>query len=163
MAAIALFGYAAVDVAWIRDAKETGNSPLYSTEFLHILGRNVGAALVLYSGVVTFGLTTLITAGILALYIGATVSLGVNSVGGTNLLADVVWYVPFEFLGLVLAATAGFQPTAALAHRLVLKSEPVTISSFIQDLARSLATFAAAMALILLGAIIESILILSKT
>lgn len=110
MAAIAVFGYAAVDVSWVRDSQGTGSSPLYDTDFTQILARNLGAALVLYSGVVTLGRTTVIGSGILALYIGATVSLGLNSVGGATLFADVIWYVPFEFLGLVMAATAGLQP-----------------------------------------------------
>src|SRR4029453_8034716 len=123
MVAIAAFGYGAVDVSGGQEAKEAGDSPLFAPEFLHILARNVGAALVLYSGVVTLGLTTLIGSGILALYVGATVSLGVHSVGGTALIADVIWYVPFEFLGLILAATAGFQPVAGLANRLLRKKE----------------------------------------
>lgn len=162
MAAIAVFGYAAVDVSWVRDSQGTGSSPLYGTDFTQILARNLGAALVLYSGVVTLGLTTLIGSGILALYIGATVSLGLNSVGGATLFADVIWYVPFEFLGLVMAATAGLQPAAGLASRL-MKNEPVSIGSFVDSLARSLGTLLIAVALIVLGAAIEGILIQLKT
>jgi uncharacterized membrane protein SpoIIM required for sporulation len=163
MAAIAVFGYAAVDMSWIRDSRDMGGSPLYSKDFLQILGRNAGAALVLYSGVVTLGLTTLVGSGVLALYVGATVSLGVHSVGGASLVADVVWYVPFEFFGLVMAATAGFQPTAGLARRLVLKNEPVTVRSFIDDMARSLGTLLIAITLIVLGAVIEAVLIQLKS
>lgn len=162
MAAIAIFGYAAVDVSWIKDAKDMGNSPLYGTDFLQILGRNLGAALVLYSGVVTLGLTTLLGSGILALYIGATMSLGMNS-AGSNLLGDVIWYVPFEFLGLVMAATAGFQPVAGLARSLALKDKPSTVSSFVDDIARSLGTLLLAVALIVVGAAVEAILIHLKT
>jgi uncharacterized membrane protein SpoIIM required for sporulation len=162
MAAIAVFGYLAVDVSWVRDARGTGNSPLYGTDFVQILARNIGAALVLYSGVVTLGLTTLIGSGILALYIGATLSLGLNSVGGAALFADVIWYVPFEFLGLAMAATAGFQPAAGLAGRLV-KNEPVTMASFIDSIARSLGTLLIAVALIVLGAAVEAVLIQLKT
>ncbi|GAA3318019.1 hypothetical protein GCM10017710_34470 [Arthrobacter ramosus] len=163
MAAIAVFGYSAVDLSWIRDAKDMGGSPLYSKDFLQILGRNVGAALLLYSGVATLGLTTLLGAGILALYVGATVSLGVHSVGGTGLVADVIWYVPFEFFGLVMAATAGFQPAAGLTRRLLMKNEPATVRSFIDDMARSLGTLLIAIALIVLGAAIEAIVIQLKT
>ena len=163
MAAIAFFGYAAMDTSWIRDARGMGGSPLYGKDFVQILTRNVGAALVLYSGIATLGLTTLVGAGILALYVGATVSLGVHSVGGGNLLADVIWYVPFEFLGLVMAATAGFQPTAGLVQRLAFKREPATVASFIQDTARSLGTLLIALALIVLGAAIEAIVIHLKT
>lgn len=163
MAAIAFFGYTAVDTSWIRDARNMGGSPLFGQDFLHILTRNVGAALVLYSGVATLGLTTLLGAGILALYVGATVSLGVHSVGGGSLVADVIWYVPFEFLGLVMAATAGFQPAAGLARRLVVKNEPATLRSFIDDMARSLGTLLIALVLIVLGATIEAIVIQLKT
>ncbi|GAB3564397.1 hypothetical protein GCM10027405_20440 [Arthrobacter alkaliphilus] len=163
MAAIAIFGYSAVDVSWIRDAREMGGSPLYGKDFPQILGRNIGAALVLYSGVATLGLTTLLGAGILALYVGATVSLGVHSVGSAGLVADVIWYVPFEFLGLVMAATAGFQPVAGLARRLVMKKESVTLRSFIDDMARSLGTLLIAIVLIVLGAVIEAIVIQLRT
>lgn len=163
MAAIAVFGYAAVDLSWIRDARDMGGSPLHGKDFLQILGRNVGAALVLYSGVATLGLTTLVGAGILALYVGATLSLAVHSVGGAGLVADVIWYVPFEFFGLVMAATAGFQPTAGLARRLVFKTEPVTVRSFIEDMARSLGTLFIGLALIVLGAVIEAVLIQVKS
>lgn len=163
MAAIAVFGYAAVDVSWIRDAKDMGSSSFYGSDFLQILGRNLGAALVLYSGVVTLGLTTVIGSGVLALYVGATMSLGLHSVGGSALLGDVIWYVPFEFLGLVMAATAGLQPTAALASRLMLKKDRITVASFIQDIARSLGTLLIAIALIVLGAAIEVILIQAKS
>lgn len=114
-------------------------------------------------GVATLGLTTLLGAGILALYVGATVSLGVHSVGGAGLVADVMWYVPFEFVGLVMAATAGFQPAAGLARRLLMKNEPPTLRSFIDDMARSLGTLLIAIALIVLGAVIEAIVIQLKT
>lgn len=163
MAAIAVFGYSAVDLSWIRDARDMGGSPLYSKEFLQILGRNIGAALVLYSGVATLGLTTLLGAGILALYVGATVSLGVHSVGTADLVADVIWYVPFEFFGLVMAATAGFQPAAGLARRLLTKNEPPTLRSFIDDMARSLGTLLIAIVLIVLGAVIEAVVIQLRT
>ncbi|UVJ40128.1 hypothetical protein [Arthrobacter sp. CJ23] len=162
MVAIAVFGYAAVDVSWISDAKDMGESPFYGTEFLQILVRNLGAALVLYSGVVTLGLTTLVGCGVLALYIGATMSLGMHSTGGSNLVNDVIWYVPFEFLGLVMAATAGFQPVVGLGSRL-LNDTPVTVASFVDDVARSLGTLLLAVALIASGAAIEAILIHLKT
>lgn len=162
MAAIAVFGYVAVDVSWVRDAKGPGSSPLYGTDFLQILARNIGAALVLYSGVVTLGLTTVIGAGILALYVGATLSLGLNSVGGATLFADVIWYVPFEFFGLVLATTAGLQPAAGLADRL-MKNKPVSVGSFVDSIARSLGSLLIAVALIVIGAAIESVLIHLKT
>lgn len=162
MAAIAVFGYVAVDVSWVLDAKGPGSSPLYGTDFFQILARNIGAALVLYSGVVTLGLTTIIGAGILALYVGATLSLGLNSVGGATLFADVIWYVPFEFFGLVLATTAGLQPAAGLAGRL-MKNKPVSVGSFVDSIARSLGSLLIAVALIVIGAAIESVLIHLKT
>jgi uncharacterized membrane protein SpoIIM required for sporulation len=74
-----------------------------------------------------------------------------------------MWYVPFEFVGLVMAATAGFQPAAGLARRLLMKNEPPTLRSFIDDMARSLGTLLIAIALIVLGAVIEAIVIQLKT
>lgn len=161
MVVIAVVGFATIDVSWISDARNMGGSPLYSTDFLHILGRNLGAAMVLYSGVVTLGLTTLVSSGVLALYVGATVALGLHSVGGQALFADVMWYVPFEFLGLVLAATAGLQPAAGLAGRLIAR-QPVTVTSFVRDISRSLGTLLLAVILIVLGAAIEGLVIQLK-
>lgn len=162
MAAIAVFGYSALDVSWIQDSRNMGGSALYGADFLQILARNVGAALFLFSGVVTLGATTLIGSAVLALYVGATISLGVHSVGEGQLLTDVIWYVPFEFLGLVLAATSGFQPAAGLAMG-VFRRRPVTLTTFVNDLARSLETMVIALVLIIVGAAIEAIVIQLRT
>lgn len=159
MATIAWAAYAALDVSWIADNRAFEKSPLFSGGFDQILVRNAGAALVLYSGVLTLGLTTLVAAGILALYVGATVSLGVHSVGVVQLLADVVWYVPLELGGLVLAATAGLQPAAGAARLVLFEKGRVSLTSLHRDLAASLSTLALGMTLIAVAAVIESILI----
>ncbi|WP_144662416.1 hypothetical protein [Paenarthrobacter nicotinovorans] len=158
MIAIALFGYSAVDVSWIQDSRNMGGNALYGIDFVQILARNVGAALFLFSGVVTLGATTLIGSAVLALYVGATVSLGTHSVGQGQLLTDVIWYVPFEFLGLILAATAGLQPVAGMAAGFIRHS-PVSLSTFVINVARSLGTMALALLLIVVGAAIEAIVI----
>ncbi|MNI90740.1 hypothetical protein D3C73_1483020 [compost metagenome] len=78
------------------------------------------------------------------------------------MLTDVIWYVPFEFLGLVLAATSGFQPAAGLAMG-VFRRRPVTLTTFVNDLARSLETMVIALVLIIVGAAIEAIVIQLRT
>lgn len=163
LAIIACAAYAALDVSWIADNSAFEKSPLFSGGFGQILLRNLGAALVLYSGVVTLGLTTLVAGGILALYVGATVSLGVHSIGVAQLLADVVWYVPLEFGGLVLAATAGLQPATGAARMILLDKGKISLTSLHRDLAASLGTLSLALALIAVAAVIESILISLRT
>lgn len=162
MTTVAVFGFNSLDTTWINDAKASGESSLFSTDLIQILLRNVGAALVLYSGIVTFGLTTLIGAGVLSLYLGATVSLGLHSVGATGLISDVVWYVPFEFAGLAIAATAGIQPAAGLISRFGKPSETTIFRSFTRDVIGSLNTLMVALSLIVIGAAIEFVLIQTK-
>lgn len=162
MTAIAVFGYISLDVSWIQDSRNMGGSSFYSSDFLLIVARNLGAALFLFSGVVTLGTTTLIGSAVLALYVGATVSLAGHSVGEGQLLIDVIWYVPFEFLGLVLAATSGLQPVAGLATGFI-RRRPVSLSTFINDLAHSLGTMVLALVLIITGAAIEAIVIQLRT
>jgi uncharacterized membrane protein SpoIIM required for sporulation len=163
MALVAFAGYAALDVSWIAENKTFEKSPLYSGGFDQILLRNLGAALVLYSGVVTLGLTTLVAGGILALYVGATVALGVNSVGVAQLLADVAWYVPFEFSGLVLAAAAGLQPAFGAARLVLLHKGKISLTSLQRDLSASLRTLSVGSAFITVAAVIESVLISLRT
>ena len=159
MILVACTGYTALDVSWIADNKVFGEGAWFAGGLGQILLRNVGAALVLYSGVVTLGLTTLIAGGILALYVGATVSLGVHSVGVAQLLADVIWYAPLEFGGLVLAATAGLQPTSGAVRQVLLDKGRISLTSLYRDVAASLRTVALALALITVAAVIESTLI----
>lgn len=159
MIAIASFAFASLDVSWVRDHSRSGHDLLLLRELDQILLRNVGAATVLYSGVVTFGFSSVIAASILSLYLGATMSLGIHSIGLAQLAADVVWYVPLEFGGLLLATTAGLQPVSGAIKLIALKGEKVTLHSVQGDLARSLSTFAVALVLIVAGAVIEGLLI----
>ena len=163
MTAVAWAAYAALDVSWIADNAAFEESSLFSGGFLQILMRNAGAALVLYSGVVTLGLTTLVAGGILALYVGATVSLGVHSIGVAQLASDVALYVPLEFGGLVLAATAGLQPACGAVRLVLIDRDKISLASLHRDFADSLRTLALALALILVAAAIEATLISLRT
>lgn len=163
MIIVAAFAYSSLDVTWIEDSRNNGGSSLFNGDFGPILVRNLGAALLLYSGVLTFGLTTLFAAAILGLYVGATVSLGVHSVGTAGIIADVVWYVPFEFLGLIMAATAGLQPAVAVVSQIVQKQGKFDLDFFTAHVIKSLGSLTIGVALIVIGAAIESILIGIRT
>lgn len=162
MSAIATFGFASLNATWIQDFGPLGSSPQSTTDLAQILSSNVGAALVLYSGIITFGFTTIIAAGILSLYLGATISVGLHSVGAVMLMSDVIWYVPFEFTGLALSATAGIQPLSGIISRCDSLRKSTRGWSFGADVIRSLGTITVALIFILCGALIELIVIQVK-
>lgn len=128
-----------------------------SWNFGTLVLRNMGAACLLYAGAVTGGTATLITLPLVGLYVGATAKIGVVAAGGSALWGSVAWYVPFEFLGCLVAAAAGLYPLVATvrAHRSQSRTLPAYVSAF----GASLLVFAAAAALILCGAAIEAIVI----
>ncbi|HRW17308.1 MAG TPA: hypothetical protein P5181_00525 [Dermatophilaceae bacterium] len=80
--------------------------------FVQILGRNAGAAGLLASGYVTFGLSSVAAILLTSTWIGATVH--ALAAGPTVALsAPTVLYIVAEFVGLLLAATAGLLAPAA--------------------------------------------------
>lgn len=159
MTVVASLAFASLDVSWIRDNSAPAQSVLFPRTFDQILLRNVSAALILYSGVVTLGFSSVTAGGILSLYVGATMALGVHSLGLRQLISDVIWYVPLEFGGLLLATTAGLQPLAGAVKLIAFNRGKLSLKSIQSDLAASLRTLALALALILMGSAIESFLI----
>jgi uncharacterized membrane protein SpoIIM required for sporulation len=123
--------------------------------FGQILGRNLSAALLLFSGFVTVGTTTLLG----LIFVSAWVGAGWHALASTSRLGEVdplvLTYIPLEFGGLLLAATAGLMPLVAAAQTLASGGRSARPA-----LARpALACLALAITLIVCGAAVETIVI----
>lgn len=156
----ALAGYLAVDDSW---ARGTLGEPAAQTagSFRAILTTIVGAALLLYSGALTLGSTTVVALVLLAVYVGATCKVGVVASGWSDLVDQVGLYAPVEFLGLVAVAAAGLHPLVAAVHRPPSGSSlPASACSrYLCAVPRSLALLLIGLCLVLTAAAVEALLI----
>ncbi len=84
-----------------------------------ILVRNGSIMLMLFSGVVTAGVSTAVGLTLLALYVGATLGAAAGNVGLAPALGSILSYAPLEFMAFLIAAVAGMLPmaTAGLFRR----------------------------------------------
>ncbi|UBH25112.1 hypothetical protein KW076_02660 [Micrococcus porci] len=82
-----------------------------------ILGRNLGAALLVFGGVVTGGALTAVTLPLVGVWVGATLRLALDAAGWEGAVGATVLYAPLEFAGVLLAAVAGLVPLAAALLR----------------------------------------------
>lgn len=149
-----LIGYQSLQ-AFAQLAKETPAAEGWN--FGTIALRNLGVACLLYSGAITAGAATVVTLPLLGLYVGATAKIGVVTAGVQPLVGSVLWYVPFEFLGCLVAAAAGIYPVVTALRR--RRPGHGAIPMYVAALPGSMALFAAGAALILCGAAIEAVLI----
>ncbi len=125
-----------------------------------ILGQNLGAILFMFSGAVTFGLTTLVGLAMLSAYVGATMAVGIGNVGLARLVSDTGMYAPIEFLGCLVAAAAGLYPAFTVIGAVFADRErPQLLHSYLNSLYGSLKIFALAAALIVSAAAIEAIVL----
>lgn len=145
--------------AFLADAGANGG-PETTWDFGSIFIRNIGAACLLFVGALTGGIATFVTLPLIGLYVGATAQVGVTVVGAPALLGSVIWYVPFEFIGCLVAAAAGLYPLFASLR----SQEPAAglLRKYSAALAGSLLVFAAGAGLILVGAAIETFVISSS-
>jgi uncharacterized membrane protein SpoIIM required for sporulation len=109
-AAIATMAYVVMDPSWAPDALELNPSGGVELPWWRILATNGAAALMLFSGAATGGLTTLAALTWTGAYVGATMSVAVTNVGVGTVAADVWLFLPLEIAGLVVAAAAGLHP-----------------------------------------------------
>lgn len=130
-------------------------------DVFEIFSRNMSAALLLFSGVVTGGLSTLIGLILTSVYVGATFGIAANSVGLAQAAGSIVLYAPLEFLGLIIVATAGFWPAQrALGHIFSRGRAGVNVLAvYVHSLKDSLKILAVGSAVILLAAAAESLVI----
>jgi uncharacterized membrane protein SpoIIM required for sporulation len=124
--------------------------------FWAIIGRNLSTALLLYSGVCTAGVTTLLAGVLLGGYVGATFGAAVTAVGLARAAGSILWYAPLEMVGLLLAAVAGLTPVVTM---LVRRPGSPRFRTYTDSLAASLRLGALAAAVLVVAAILEAILI----
>ena len=93
--------------------------------FVQILGRNVSAALLLFSGFVLFGATTVMGLMFIGTWVGAGFQAMSSETGLSNLSPLVLLYLPFEFVGLLAAGAAGLIPLVAFLRRSFARDDAV--------------------------------------
>ncbi|MFI6810236.1 stage II sporulation protein M [Streptomyces luteogriseus] len=137
----------------------------FTDSFGPIVLRNTGAAMLLFSGVLTAGFSTVVALGLMAAYIGATFGAAARTAGFQEALGSVVLYAPIEFLGLLFAATAGMLPVVvgvANALRGSVDDGRSPLRAYAESVALSLKTLGVAVAVILLAALVESVVIAAR-
>lgn len=164
-----VLGYASMhqpngDSTWVRS--EAHSAMASCTDVLApIVIRNTGAALLLFSGVLTAGVSTVMTLGLMGAYIGATFEVAARTAGFSEAVGSIALYAPIEFLGLLIAATAGMLPLAVSVARALHSSGEdgrSPLREYVGSMALSLKTLGVALAVILLAAVVESIVIIAR-
>lgn len=141
------------------DASPAG--PVRTLGFVEILMQNTGAALLLFSGVITGGSTTVLSLLGVSAFVGATVDVATHHAGWAGVVGSTWTYVFIEFAGIVLAGAAGLHPlTAAVLSRRTDTGGPW--SRYLKAIPGSLWLLAAGASLIVIGAVIESVVIANR-
>jgi uncharacterized membrane protein SpoIIM required for sporulation len=158
----ATLGYSSISADWAARSMTMGGAgnPILGGSFLGILFQNLTAAMLLYSGVLTLGLTSVLGMGLVSAYIGATVAVGIHNVGAGQILGDTGTYVFLEFGGCIVAAAAGFYPIVKAAGAILGDgATTAVIGVYVNAFHTSLKIFAWAVGLILAAAAIEATVI----
>jgi hypothetical protein len=128
-----------------------------------ILAANVPALCLLFSGVITGGVSTLIAWPITAIYIGSTMRLGRTHMGIGEVVASIWIYAPVEFLGLLLGAGAGLIPVAAAIRSALSASEQAgPLRQYLGTFPLALKMFGLAWVLVLAAALLEATVLATK-
>jgi uncharacterized membrane protein SpoIIM required for sporulation len=125
--------------------------------FAEIAARNVGAALLLFSGVATLGATTVVGIVFVSAWIGAGFHALSDETGLRHLDPLVLTYLPLEFGGLLLAAVAGLLPLAETVRRF-LSADP-SGGGAVRTVPAALRLLALAISCIVAGALVETLVI----
>jgi uncharacterized membrane protein SpoIIM required for sporulation len=124
---------------------------------LQILARNLSAALLLFSGYVTLGVTSVLALGLISIFVGASGTAMLSAGAASTIGPWVVMYIAIEFTGLLVAGVAGLLPLAVFLAR----------SFGTPDIApgrstrHSLRLLALAVTLIIASAVIETVVIVT--
>lgn len=128
-----------------------------------ILAANVPALCLLFSGVITGGVSTLIAWPLTAIYIGSTMHLGRTHMGIGEVVASIWIYAPVEFLGLLLGAGAGLVPVAAAIRSALSASEQGgPLRQYLGTFPLALKLFGIASVLVLAAALLEATVLATK-
>ena len=162
----AVVGYSSITTEWARASLgSVEDVPLFGSSFAAIFVQNISVVLFLFSGVLTLGLTSLVSLTMMSIYVGATMSVATTNGGVAAVLSDTGSYIGLEFLGMVLAATAGLCPVFALLGRaLRAETDPslTSVGAYAAAVRTSMATLSISALLILLAAGIEAAVIASR-
>lgn len=161
--------YTAIDEDWVR---RFNTGPLAGSAagddsvavVMFILAQNFATLAFLYSGVITAGLTSVIGLGMVAGFVGATFKVGVLASGLTPLLLETGLYLPLEFGACLVAGAAGLYPLVCAVSR-ALDGAPGTVKvlrAYVGAATVSLAMLGVATALLLVGALVETLLIVRR-
>jgi hypothetical protein len=125
---------------------------------VQILARNLSAALLLFSGYATLGVTTVIGLSLISIYVGSSGQAILTSTGVDGLNPAVWAYVSMEFGGLLVVGVAGLVPLAATLLRW-LGDRPVPRGYATR---RSLRLLVLGVTLIVAGAMTETLVIVTS-
>lgn len=154
----ALVGYHSLSgLELFADSAEGGG---HDQSLAGIVGQNLGAAMLLYSGVVTLGISSLLGLGMTSAFVGATMAVAVDN-SGWGEVAGTAWaYAPIEFGGCVVAAAAGLYPVLSVIRKVFAAEERLALfSTYVRGLVDSLKLLALAVAMILLAGLVELVVI----
>ena len=126
--------------------------------FFAILMTNLPAATGLASGIVTVGSFSALSGLLLGIFLGATVTASVNTIGAGPLAESVISYALIEMVGLSLAAVAGFLPLAYAVVGKVRRNHGL-LKCYRNGLLPAGILLGTSFALLLVGAAIESLVI----
>ncbi|MEU6708128.1 stage II sporulation protein M [Streptomyces wuyuanensis] len=164
-----VLGYTSMDPAGPDGTWEGPEAHAEEVSFLGSFGpiviRNTGAAMLMFSGVLTGGFSTIVALGLMAAYIGATFGAAAHTAGIQQSLGSIVLYAPLEFLGLLIAATAGILPVVVAVASTLNYAENESRSplrAYAGSLSLSLKSLGVAIAVILLAALVESVVIAAR-
>ncbi|PYI66892.1 hypothetical protein CVV68_12415 [Arthrobacter livingstonensis] len=128
--------------------------------FLGVIISNGPALCLVYGGVLSGGLLTLIAWPIISIYIGSTMRTGINIMGVEG-VAGAIWaYAPVEFVALALAAAAGMMPVAAAVWAsLSTGGSNRPLRAYLNEFPHTLRFFGIAVVTLLAAAAIEAFVI----
>jgi len=131
---------------------------------LSILARNLGIVLLLFSGVVTAGVSTVMGFGLVSIYIGATFGAAAANVGAAAALGSIVTYAPVEFAAFLIAAAAGLLPIASVGSGALPGGDrgPGGLQAYLRPLPVALRLLGTAAALLILAALLETATIIVR-
>jgi uncharacterized membrane protein SpoIIM required for sporulation len=159
----AVVGYASIGPIWAADSlgPATPDPARIGPPMWVIVVRNTGALMLLYSGVLTLGVTSLLAMVMVSGYIGATMAVAVWNQGLGRLFAETGMYAPIEFAGLVLAAGAGLYPTVVLASATFADRDgrATPVARYLDAVRTSLKILACGFVLIVVAAAIEALVL----
>ncbi len=135
------------------------DDPAADLSFLGIVAANVPAVLLLFSGVVTAGLASVVGVLLISGYVGATLAAAAANVGLARAVGSIVAYAPIEFGALLIAAAAGLLPVCAA----YAAPSSARLAVYRDTLGQSLRMVLVAVVAVILGAFVESMVMAGRS